>query len=190
MILPFPQPKNLLKCYGLRFVTSSLEKKSTSLNSDEQQEPSQDQELKEEVHEVEENDKRKGNSTGISASAAYRIAASAASYLQSQTSGILPGKMETGKDPIEGSSKNKEGGTLSPEEASFMATTNSVTAVVAGKEEMRQAIAKDLNTAKSLPCEWYICDDDKSATRYFVIQVNYFLCFFLECLPFSLPFLY
>ncbi|CAL9162268.1 unnamed protein product [Musa hybrid cultivar] len=164
------KPKNLLKCYGLRFVTSSLEKKSTSLNSDEQQEPSQDQELKEEVHEVEENDKRKGNSTGISASAAYQIAASAASYLQSQTTGILPGKTETGKDPIEGSSKNKEGGTLSPEEASFMATTNSVTAVVAGKEEMRQAIAKDLNTAKSLPCEWYICDDDKSATRYFVIQ--------------------
>ncbi|CAL9178447.1 phospholipase A1 PLIP2, chloroplastic-like [Musa acuminata AAA Group] len=164
------KPKNLLKCYGLRFVTSSLEKKSTSLNSDEQQEPSQDQELKEEVHEVEENDKRKGNSTGISASAAYQIAASAASYLQSQTTGILPGKTETGKDQIEGSSKNKEDGTLSPEEASFMATTNSVTAVVAGKEEMRQAIAKDLNTAKSLPCEWYICDDDKSATRYFVIQ--------------------
>ncbi|CAD5171755.1 phospholipase A1 PLIP2, chloroplastic-like [Musa acuminata AAA Group] len=164
------KPKNLLKCYGLRFVTSSLEKKSTSLNSDEQLEPSQDQELKEEVHEVEDNDKRKGNSTGISASAAYQIAASAASYLQSQTTGILPGKTETGKDSIEGSSKNKEGGTLSPEEASFMATTNSVTAVVAGKEEMRQAIAKDLNTAKSLPCEWYICDDDKSATRYFVIQ--------------------
>uniref|UniRef100_A0A804L6G1 Fungal lipase-type domain-containing protein n=1 Tax=Musa acuminata subsp. malaccensis TaxID=214687 RepID=A0A804L6G1_MUSAM len=67
--------------------------------------------------------------------------------------------------------ENEEKGTIkSLKEMSFVATTNSVTAVVAGKEEMKDAVAKDLNSAKNSPCEWYICDDDSSSTRYFVIQ--------------------
>ncbi|WOL00296.1 hypothetical protein Cni_G09009 [Canna indica] len=165
--------KNLLRCYGLRFVTSSLEKKGKSVNSDEEQEPPKNQELKQEVDGADEDNKKKGNSIGISASAAYQIAASAASYLQSQTAGILSrgaAKTEMVKHPMKGSSENEMATAVSPEELSFVATTDSVTAVVAGKEEMKQAIAKELNSAKSLPCEWYICDDDKSATRYFVIQ--------------------
>ncbi|RWW83482.1 hypothetical protein BHE74_00008011 [Ensete ventricosum] len=166
----FLQPKNLLKCYGLRFVASSLENNGKSLNSDEDKEPSQDQELKEENGDSEEIDTTKGNSTSISASAAYQIAAATASNLQYQTTGVLPfGAAQTkdGEKPVEGSSDNTS---VSPEEASHMATTNLVTQVVAGKEEMKQAIAEDLNSSQSLPCEWYICDDDSSATRYFVIQ--------------------
>ncbi|PWA76722.1 alpha/Beta hydrolase fold protein [Artemisia annua] len=31
-------------------------------------------------------------------------------------------------------------------------------------------VADDLNSLCSSPCEWYICDDDESSTRYFVIQ--------------------
>ncbi|KAK8565532.1 hypothetical protein V6N12_059090 [Hibiscus sabdariffa] len=50
--------------------------------------------------------------------------------------------------------------------ASFMATTYSVTAVVAAKEEVKQAVADDLNSTHSSPCEWFICDDDQSATRF------------------------
>ncbi|RWW23154.1 hypothetical protein GW17_00012617 [Ensete ventricosum] len=152
----FLQPKNLLKCYGLRFVASSLENNGKSLNSDEDKEPSQDQELKEENGDSEEIDTTKGNSTSISASAAYQIAAATASNLQYQTTGVLPfGAAQTkdGEKPVEGSSDE-----------------NLVTQVVAGKEEMKQAIAEDLNSSQSLPCEWYICDDDSSATRYFVIQ--------------------
>lgn len=33
-------------------------------------------------------------------------------------------------------------------------------------------VADDLNSLWSSPCEWYICDDDESSTRYFVIQVS------------------
>lgn len=56
--------------------------------------------------------------------------------------------------------------------ASFMATTDSVTAVVAAKEEVKQAVADDLKSALSSPCEWFICDDDLSGTRFFAIQVR------------------
>ncbi|CAI9775700.1 unnamed protein product [Fraxinus pennsylvanica] len=54
--------------------------------------------------------------------------------------------------------------------ASLMATIDSVTAVVAAKGEVKQAVADDLNSAKSSPCEWFACNDDQSATRFFVIQ--------------------
>ncbi|RRT75919.1 hypothetical protein B296_00025401 [Ensete ventricosum] len=139
------------------------------------------QELEEEILRAEgSNEKRQNsserneNGTGINDFVAYRIAASAASYLQSKTMGILPfnsAKSETSKDPTEESGENEAKGTLkSLKEVSFVATTNSVTAVVAGKEEMKDAVAKDLNSAKNSPCEWYICDDDSSSTRYFVIQ--------------------
>ena len=55
--------------------------------------------------------------------------------------------------------------------ASLMATTDSVTSVVAAKEEVKQAVADDLNSTHSSPCDWFICDDDQSATRFLVIQV-------------------
>ncbi|URD80467.1 Lipase (class 3), partial [Musa troglodytarum] len=167
------KPKNLLKCYGLRFVASSLENNGKSLNSDEAKKPSQDQELKEENGDSEEIDTMKGNSTSVSASAAYQIAASTASDLQYRTPGVLPygaARTKDGEKPVEGSSDDKQDRSVSPEEVSHMGTTKLVTQVVAGQEEMKQAIAEDLNSSQSLPCEWYICDDDSSATRYFVIQ--------------------
>ncbi|XP_010921525.4 phospholipase A1 PLIP2, chloroplastic-like [Elaeis guineensis] len=173
-IIPKIKPKNLLKFHGLRFVTSSMEKRGRSSGSDEDQMPSQDEEPKEETGEGEENEKQQENGSGISASTAYRIAASAASYLQSQTMGILPfrsKKTERGKDSTEeGRGNEVEGGIACSKEASFVATTNSVTAMVAGKEEMKEAVAKDLNSSQSSPCEWFICDDDSSGTRYFTIQ--------------------
>jgi len=61
---------------------------------------------------------------------------------------------------------------INSEMASLMATTDSVTAVVAAKEEVKQAVADDLNSINSASCEWFVCDDDKSATRFFVIQVR------------------
>lgn len=173
----FLQPKNLLKFHGLRFVTSSLEKRGRSSGSDKDQMPSQDKEPKEETGEAEKNEKQQDNGSGISASTAYRIAASAASYLQSQTIGILPFRSknaERGKDSTEQGRENEvKGGIASSEEALFVATTNSVTAMVAGKEEMKAAVAKDLNSLQSSPCEWFVCDDDSSGTRYFAIQVKF-----------------
>lgn len=177
----FLQPKNLLKCYGLRFVASSLENNGKPLNSDEAKKPSQDQELKEENSDSEEIDTTKGNSPSVSTSAAYQIAASAAyqiaaSAASNLSTGVLPyGAAQTkgGEKPVEGSPYDKQDRSVSPEEVSRMATTKLVTQAVAGKEEMKQAIAEDLNSSQSLPCEWYICDDDSSATRYFAIQVKF-----------------
>ncbi|KAG1371330.1 putative phospholipase A1 PLIP2, chloroplastic [Cocos nucifera] len=173
-IIPEIKPKNLLKYHGLRFVTSSLEKKGKSSSCDKIQMPSQDQEPKEVTGEGEENGKQQENGSPISASTAYKIAASAASYLQLRTKSILPlgsTKAERAKDSTEeGREDEVEGTLLSSEEASFLATTNSVTAMVAGKEEMKQAVAKNLNSSHSSPCEWFICDDDSSSTRYFAIQ--------------------
>lgn len=112
----------------------------------------------------------------ISASAAYQIAASAASYLHSHTKTILPfksSKPESSKDSSDdGSGSESSAEMRNSDVASLIATTDSVTAVVAAKEEVKQAVADDLNSTHSSPCEWFICDNDQSATRFFVVQVG------------------
>ncbi|KAK9076546.1 hypothetical protein SSX86_004880 [Deinandra increscens subsp. villosa] len=188
-----PQIKtgNLLKRYKLRFVTSSLEKKAQLAAKAEKEKAQEQKDLaakaekeqkddpkiegdtseaekqivteltEQQTTETRENDGDKGGRNLISASTAYHIAASAASFLHSQTKSIVPFK----------SSENNSGevNMTKEEVASLMATTDSMTAVVAAKEEVKQAVADDLNSMHSSPCEWFICDDDKS-TRYFVIQ--------------------
>ncbi|KAI3773189.1 hypothetical protein L6452_04393 [Arctium lappa] len=180
-----PQIKagNLLKHHRLRFVTSSIEKKAQLAAKAEKEKVSdgvregeddtkkkedqtlkaedeivsdgvqEDEQMKQTTHMVE-IEKEKSGGNLISASTAYHIAASAASYLHSQTMNIIPFQ----------SSENKRG------EDSISMTTDSVTAVVAAKEEVKQAVADDLNSMHSSPCDWFICDDDESSTRYFVIQ--------------------
>ena len=110
----------------------------------------------------------------ISASSAYQIAASAASYLHLHTKSILPlksSKADASEDSCEGDDKTIEPiNTMNPDVASFMATTDSMTAVVAAKEEVKQAVADDLNSTRSSPCEWFISYDNQG-TRFFVIQV-------------------
>ncbi|KAJ0597736.1 putative fungal lipase-like domain, alpha/Beta hydrolase, phospholipase A1 PLIP1/2/3 [Helianthus annuus] len=181
--IPRIKPGKLLKDYRLRFVTSSLEKKAQlAAIAEKEKEQVRVQELeenakkkedettkseKETASEIEqtketvESGGEKGGRNLISASTAYNIAASAASYLHSQTKNIIPFK----------SSENNDGevSMTKAEVASFMATTDSVTAVVAAKEEVKQAVADELNSLHSSPCEWFVCDDDES-TRYFVIQ--------------------
>ncbi|CAN1348777.1 Phospholipase A1 PLIP3, chloroplastic [Linum perenne] len=61
--------------------------------------------------------------------------------------------------------------------ASLMATTDSITVVVAAKEEVKQAITDDLSSTCSSPRERFICDDDQH-TRYIVIQL-----FWLSLIP-------
>lgn len=167
------QPGNLLRCYGLRLVTSSIEKKELAAKAETNQESAESQEEEKLPMDDEEGNKHKGNGYRISASAAYQIAASAASYLHSHTRAILPFKSSKNGD----GECEETGGScndvtiMNSEMASFMATTDSVTAVVAAKEEVKQAVADDLNSTHSSPCEWFICDDDQSGTRFFVIQV-------------------
>lgn len=166
----FLQPANLSKYYGLRFVTSSAEKTESALKAENGEvsiETKSDKKEKEEEEEVEE-EKNKGRK--ISASAAYEIVASAASYLHSRTNNILPfsslSKTEN-TDKNDGNLANVE---LSSEAASSL--TNSVTSVFAAEEDVKQAVADDLKSTISSPCDWFICDDDQSHTRFVVIQVR------------------
>ncbi|KAJ0976368.1 hypothetical protein J5N97_018333 [Dioscorea zingiberensis] len=174
--IPRIKSENLLRRHGLRFVTSSLDKKkATSLDAQKEGRLVQDSEPEEEATESKECVRHDGKVREISASAAYRIAASAAAYLQSQARGFLPmgsSNVGIGKDSLDICSDGERGQEkiMRTQMASFIATRNSVTAMVAGKEEMKQAVAKDLSSSQSSPCEWYICDDDNSGTRYFVIQ--------------------
>ncbi|XP_076896211.1 phospholipase A1 PLIP2, chloroplastic-like [Bidens hawaiensis] len=170
--IPEIKPGKLLNRYRLRLVTSSIEKKAQlAAKAEIEKEQARAQELEdniqneedqtiksgkeiEQITETVENEGEKGVRNLISASAAYNIAASAASYLHAQTKSINPFR----------SSENN-----CAEVASLMATTDSVTAVVAAKEEVKQAVADELKSLHSSPCEWFVCDDDES-TRYFVIQ--------------------
>ncbi|XVF80663.1 hypothetical protein PTKIN_Ptkin15bG0092200 [Pterospermum kingtungense] len=176
--IPKIKTENLLKYRCLRFVTSSIEKRALTMKaeknhekinvSSENQETERNKQYGPECHE------QKNFGYRISASAAYQIAASAASYLHSHTRTILPFKSaqpESDKDSSEdGSGRDCSTDMINSDVASLMATTDSVTAVVAAKEEVKQAVADDLNSTHSSPCEWFICDNDQSATRFFVIQ--------------------
>ncbi|MCD7449532.1 hypothetical protein HAX54_000372 [Datura stramonium] len=183
--VPQIKPENLLRNHGLRLVTSSFEKKEQALKAEkEKAAASEDQEKKEnEVAQTQIEERSTttsvagdGKTSGnrISASTAYHIAASAASYLHSHTKSILPfksSKTMPNKDSSETTvGRNDNIDAMNREVASFMATSDSVTSVVAAKEEVKQAVADDLNSNHSSPCEWFVCDDDQSLTRFFVIQ--------------------
>lgn len=166
------QPGNLLRNHGLQFVTSSLEKKELALKIEREQTSAEDQQKEVKATDVaEEAGKKAAETIGsrISVSATYQIAASAASYLHSHTKSILRFKSS---DSMANEFMNGGVDMINQDMASLMATTDSVTAVVAAKEEVKQAVADDLNSIRSSPCEWFICDDDQTATRFFVIQVR------------------
>ncbi|KAG7971004.1 hypothetical protein I3843_07G114000 [Carya illinoinensis] len=172
--IPKIKPGNLLKYHGLGFVTSSIEKKELAAKAEQKQLSAETLEAEKDVRDKVEGKENKKEGYRISASAAYHIAASAASYLHSHTTSILPfksSKPKAGEHPPEGSGGSDDSSNLmNSEVASFMATRDSVTAVVAAKEEVKQAVADDLNSTRSCPCEWFICDDNQSGTRFFVIQ--------------------
>lgn len=179
--IPQIKPENLLRYQGLRFITSSLEKKQHALKIEKERALVEDQ-LKNEnevaqTNETERNatnlKEKESNKTGgnrISASAVYHIAASAASYLHSHTTSILSINSSRSDMPKRTIGRDDNVDVMDEEVASLMATTESVTSVVAAKEEVKQAVADDLNSTLSSPCEWFVCDDDQSGTRFFVIQ--------------------
>ncbi|XVF32869.1 hypothetical protein REPUB_Repub17cG0120000 [Reevesia pubescens] len=176
--IPKIKPESLLKYRGLRLVTSSIEKRELAMKAEKNHDKigvsSENQEAQRNIKDDAECHEQKNIGHRISASAAYQIAASAASYLHSHTRTMLPFK-SSNPESNKGSSQDGNGSdsstdTINSDVASLMATTDSVTAVVAAKEEVKQAFADDLNSTHSSPCEWFICDDDQSATRFFVIQ--------------------
>ncbi|KAK6260312.1 Fungal lipase-like domain - like 3 [Theobroma cacao] len=176
--IPKIKPESLLKYRGLHLVTSSIEKRESAMKAEKNHEKtgvsSENQELERNRKDDTVGNEQKNIGYRISASAAYQIAASAASYLHSHTKTILPfksSKPESSKDSSDdGSGSESSAEMRNSDVASLIATTDSVTAVVAAKEEVKQAVADDLNSTHSSPCEWFICDNDQSATRFFVVQ--------------------
>lgn len=162
--IPQIKPESLLKNHGLRFLTSSIEKKEQAANS-KKEKLSADAEA--EARDEERNDIKQeaGESDWPSASSTYQIAASTASYLHSHSK---PMGSENLSQKIDRSTISVD--MINKDVASLIGTTDSVTAVVAAKEEVKQAVADDLNSTHTSPCEWFVCDDDRSATRLFVIQ--------------------
>uniref|UniRef100_A0A0A9CA15 Fungal lipase-type domain-containing protein n=1 Tax=Arundo donax TaxID=35708 RepID=A0A0A9CA15_ARUDO len=175
-MIPKIQPK-CLRRYNLRFVTSSVQEKARTSPDEKQENTSVKDESLDQQTEVVKNaapaSEENGSGLGINPFGAYQVVSSAASYLHSRAMGIMPfgSRNDAKNDPaimaiVNG--ENSEG--LTAGEASFVATTNSVTSMVAAKEETRQAVADDLNSSRSCPCEWFVCDDDENRTRYFVVQ--------------------
>ncbi|CAL4964436.1 unnamed protein product [Urochloa decumbens] len=174
-MIPKIQPK-CFRRYNLRFVSSSFEDKARTSpdqkleNSNAKDEP-QDQ-VSEAVDNAAPASKEERSGLGINPFGAYHVVSSAASYLHSRAMGVMPfgSRNDVKDDPASIMAfMNGENG-LTMDEASFVATTNSVTSMVAAKEETRQAVADDLNSSRSCPCEWFVCDDDQNGTRYFVVQ--------------------
>lgn len=155
-------------------MTSSIEKKELAMKAEKDQMLSERPEADRKIEDEAEGKEQKNNGYRISASSAYHVAASAASYLHFHTRIILPfSKSDKVKDsPVMDNRSDDSTSIMDSDVASFMATTDSVTAVVAAKEEVKQAVADDLKSTHLSPCEWFICDDDQSATRFFVIQVR------------------
>ncbi|GLJ36997.1 hypothetical protein SUGI_0749500 [Cryptomeria japonica] len=228
--IPQIKPAKLWKLYRLRYVTSSLDKTTETIANVVSSRSTANAELQSSIPsetEGESNSRSRGKGgnnsrLSLSPSVAYEMAASAASYIHSQTKYILPFKSErrnpaendenlntgtkqdaiadtdnnqkdneTEKDAEDASveqrapninntqqryiaSQQAEPSKLSGIPKSEMAAivaTSSVTALVAAEDEAKQAAARDLQSSHSPPlCEWFICDDDSSYTRYFVIK--------------------
>ncbi|KAL0290799.1 UNVERIFIED_CONTAM: Phospholipase A1 PLIP1, chloroplastic [Sesamum calycinum] len=160
---------DLMRYYGLEFVTSSLEKKAEAAairDKVEQDSSRVATPLPENRTELAENSKQKSR---LRSSAAYEIAASAASYVQSRAKDLI----SLGSEPhlnedgicLHGEDDyltEEEEGTSSriykPEMAACVAAST-MTAVVAAGEEQKEKAAKDLQSLHSSPCEWFVCDD-------------------------------
>ncbi|KAG8052757.1 hypothetical protein GUJ93_ZPchr0001g29723 [Zizania palustris] len=176
-MIPKIKPK-CLRRYNLRFVTSSMQETARAGFDQKQVQKNEKGEYPDQKSEVAENvepesNEKKESGLGVNPFGAYHVMSSAASYLHSRAMGVIPfGSRSDGKNDltIMAIVNGESGEGLTLDEASFVATTNSVTSMVAAKEETRQAVADDLNSSRSCPSEWFICDDGQGSTRYFVVQ--------------------
>lgn len=172
------QTEDLRRHYGLEFVTSSLEKKAAAAAIRDRIE----QDSVGVAAASTEAERTEQRSSGCSSSAAYEIAATAASYVQSRANDLI----EVGSEP-----QLSEDGRLLLDEADEMADENEsasprmnkseraacvaasrLTALVAAGEKEKEKAATDLQSLHSAPCEWFVCDDSDIYTRCFVIQVT------------------
>ncbi|KAG8044861.1 hypothetical protein GUJ93_ZPchr0008g13682 [Zizania palustris] len=158
-VIPEIKVEELKKYYGLRFMTSSLEKKA---------------EAGEIRSKLDVDSTRPRAALGCEAASgpqprrpirthlAYEVAASAASYVHARARGLLSFGGQQ--------SKRGEHGRLYNSGVAAYVAASTVTAVVAAEDEARQEAARDLRSPLSSPCEWFVCDEADARTRCFVIQ--------------------
>lgn len=163
-VIPEIKEIDLKRCYGLQFVTSSVEQKAevAAIKAKLNQDDSTRVPVVTDAAAVEEQKKRP-----IRSSVAYGIAASAALYAKNGLSRDECELIDSDKLQImEGENSPR----VYKSEVAAYVTASTVTAVVAAGEKEKQEAAKDLRSAHSSPCEWFICDDSSTYTRCFVIQ--------------------
>ncbi|KAK4748411.1 hypothetical protein SAY87_014997 [Trapa incisa] len=170
-VIPTIRGEDLRRVLGLRFVTSSIEKKAEAaaikgkFEQDSTRVPVGDDDAP--------NDSPNGKTDMIHPTVAYDIAASAASYVQSQAKDIFTLGHEEQVDGREvggcTTEEKMEDRVYNSEAAVYMAAST-MTAVVAAGEREKQEAARDLQSLHSSPCEWFVCDDYSTYTRHFVIQ--------------------
>lgn len=179
------QAEDLKRRFGLKIVTSSLEKKAETAVAKAKLDRDSTRVLVAASLDVDGSDSERDVNSDhkrlIRPSVAYGIAATAASYVQSRAKDILSIGSESqlqndGQDVHESRDRPQEEGGGSPcvyksEVAAFMAASTMTTVVAAGENEKLEA-AKNLQSLHSSPCEWFICDDSSTYTRCFVIQVT------------------
>ncbi|KAJ3704118.1 hypothetical protein LUZ61_007823 [Rhynchospora tenuis] len=169
-VIPEIKEDDLKKYYGLRFVTSSLEKKFGSRVI----------ESMAKIDSVkvgtlsysscfDDDDDGPQPRRPVRSSVVHQIAAVAASYVHSRAQGLLSvGNQSPHVDPS-GEKGLASSRFYKAEVAAYMAAST-VTAVVAAQEDARKVAAEDLSSEKSSPCEWFVCDDRGTRTRNFIIQ--------------------
>lgn len=177
---------DLRRHFGLEFVTSSLEKKAEAAVT----KATYDQDFTyPPVDASPATEFKSGKSEGSDKkclnnhpSFAYEIATSAASYASSRAKDLSlldSERQDEDNSTTLGSSESKllheeEGsapGVYKTEVQECYITASTMTAVIPTGEKAEEA-AVALQSLHSSPCEWFVCDDSSTYTRFFVIQVT------------------
>ncbi|RDX84111.1 hypothetical protein CR513_34890, partial [Mucuna pruriens] len=175
--IPQIKAKDLGRYYGLRFVTSSLEKKGdvTKIKAKLDQD-SICVAMDASVASQDGSKKGDDNEQKHQIKLAYDITASAASYVQSRAKDLVSlaskSQQHSGNEDFNGREDSPhEEADESPQVYKPKITVNvaalTMTVVAAAGTSM------DLQSLRSSSCEWFICDDPNTHTRCFVIQGSY-----------------
>ncbi|WVZ69653.1 hypothetical protein U9M48_018408 [Paspalum notatum var. saurae] len=162
-VIPEIKADELKKHYGLRYVTSSLEKKAEAGIITAKLDADSTRPRTAPAYEVTSGPQPR---RPIRSHLAYEVAASAASYVQARARGLL----SFGAPPPPHQQAGQGGGRLYNSGVAAYMAASTVTAVVAAEDEARQEAARDLRSPLSSPCEWFVCDEADARTRCFVIQ--------------------
>ncbi|KAF8676005.1 hypothetical protein HU200_047508 [Digitaria exilis] len=165
-VIPEIKVEELKKHYGLRFVTSSLEKKAEAGIITAKLDADSTRPRTAPAYEVASGPQPR---RPIRSHLAYEVAASAASYVRSRARGLLSFGTPPHHHHHQHHHPADHGRLYNSGVAAYMAAST-VTAVVAAEDEARQEAARDLRSPLSSPCEWFACDEADARTRCFVIQ--------------------